>query len=60
MRFEKIEKKFLFKIFREKMDNYISTIIKYGNKVVGILETYKGIQSTYGTNRMPKYLSIED
>ena len=38
-RFWKIEKKLPFKIFREKMSNYISKTMKYGNKVVGIVDT---------------------
>ena len=42
------------------MGNYISRTMKYGNKVVGIVETYKYVLSTYKTNHMPKYLNIEN
>ena len=34
--------------------------MKYGNKVLGIVETYKDVRATYKTNRMPKDLNIED
>ena len=37
----KIENNVPFDIFREKIGNYISRTTKYGNKVVGIVETYK-------------------
>ena len=37
--FQNIGKKVPFKIFREKMGNYISRTMKYGNEVVGIVET---------------------
>ena len=55
-----VEKKVPSNILREKMCNYISRTIKYGNKVVGIVETYKDVRVTYKTNHMPKYLTIED
>ena len=42
------------------MDNYISSTIKYSNKVVVIVDTYKDVQATYETNHMPKYLNMED
>ena len=34
--------------------------MKYSNKVVGIVETYRDVQATYKTKHMPKYLYIED
>ena len=34
--------------------------MKYGNKVVVIVDTYKDVRSTYKSNQMPKYLTIED
>ena len=40
MQFEKNEKKVPLEIFIKKMGNYISSTTKYGNKVVGIVETY--------------------
>ena len=42
------------------MGNYISKTIKFGNEVVGIMETYKDIQVTYETKHITKYLNIED
>ena len=42
------------------MGYYISRTMKYGNKVVGIVETYEDVRSTYKSNHMPKYLIIED
>ena len=42
------------------MGNYISRTTKYDNKVVGIVETYKYVRATYGTNHTPKGLIIED
>ena len=42
------------------MGNYISSTMKYGNEVVGIVDTYKDFLSTFKTNHMPKYLNIED
>ena len=42
------------------MGNYISRTMKYGKKLVGIVETYKDVRATYETNRMLKYLTIED
>ena len=42
------------------MGNYISSNMTQGNKLVGILEINKDVRATYGTNHMPKYLSIED
>ena len=58
--FKKIENKVPFDIFRESMGNYISRTMKYGNKVVVIVDTYKDVRSTYKSNQMPKYLTIED
>ena len=58
--FEKIENKVPFKIFRDNMGYYISRTMKYVNKVVGIVETYEDVWSTYKANHMPKYLIIED
>ena len=60
LRFKKVDKKVPFVIFRENIGNYIVRTIKYGNKVVGIVETYEYVQDTYKTNRMPKMLTIED
>ena len=59
LHFEQIDNKLSFGIFREKMGNYISRTMKYSNKVVGIVETYKDARATYKTNNMPKDLSIE-
>ena len=42
------------------MGNYISRTTNYGNKVVGIMETYEDVWYTYKTNHMPKYLTIGD
>ena len=42
------------------MGNYISSTMNCGNKVVGIVETYKDVRATYKTNRMPKDLNTED
>ena len=56
LHFRKIEKKLPFKISREKIGNYISRTMKYGNEVVGIVEMYEDVRDTYGTNHMPKYL----
>ena len=52
LHFKKIEKKVPYKIFREKMGNYISNTMKYGNEVVDIVETYEDIRATYETNHM--------
>ena len=38
MHFKKIEKTGPFEIFREKVSDYISMTMEYGNKVVGIVE----------------------
>ena len=34
--------------------------MKYGNKVIWIVETYEDVRATYETNHMPKDLTIED
>ena len=39
------------------MGKYISRTMKYGKKVVGIVEKYEYVQSTYKNNHMPKYLN---
>ena len=41
------------------MGNYILRNMKYGNEVVGIMETYEEFRATYKANHMPKYLTIE-
>ena len=42
------------------MCNYISRNIKYGKKLVGIVEMYKHVQATYEINHMLKYLNIKE
>ena len=54
--FQKIEKKLPFKVFKEKMGNYISRNMKYVNKVVGIVDTYKDVRSTYNTWSIKDYI----
>ena len=44
----------------DNMSNYISITMKYGNKVLGTVETYKDIRATYKTNHTPKDLNTED
>ena len=34
--------------------------MKYGKKLVGIVEMYKDVLAIYKTKHMPKYLTIED
>ena len=34
--------------------------MNYVNEVLGIVEMYEDVQSTYETNHMPKDLNIED
>ena len=60
LRFKKNEKKVLSKIFRANMSNYISGTMKYGNIVLGIVETCKDVRDTYNKKYMLKYLNIED
>ena len=42
------------------MSNYISGTMKYGNIVLGIVETCKDVRDTYNKKYMLKYLNIED
>ena len=60
LHFEKNYKKVPLKIFIDNMDKYISKTTMYGNEVVGIVDRYKDVRSTYFTNHMPKSLIIED
>ena len=34
--------------------------MNYGNEMVGILETYEDVQSSYETNHIPRGLNTED
>jgi hypothetical protein len=60
LRYEKIDKKVTFEIFREKMSNYIERTMKYGDDVACIIKSYEDPLESFETNNMPSELSEED
>jgi hypothetical protein len=60
LRYEKIDKKVTYEVFREKMSNYIERTMKYGDDVVCIIKEYEDPLEAFESNNMPEELSESD
>jgi hypothetical protein len=60
LRYEKIDKKVTYEVFREKMSNYIERTMKYGDDVVCLIKDYEDPIESFEMNNMPEELSASD
>jgi hypothetical protein len=57
LKYEKMDKKVTFEVFRDKVCNHIERTMKYGQEVSGIVKTYEDVVATYTTNERPSDLT---
>ena len=60
LRYERIDKKVTFEIFREKMSNFIERKMEYGNEISGIVKTYEDVLKTFKKDGLPEKLTGDD
>ena len=53
LRFEKVDNKVAYGVFRNKFTNYIFRNMQYGNRVVCAVKEYKDTMTDYEENKLP-------
>ena len=60
LKYERIDKKVTFEIFREKMCNYIERKIEFGTEISGLVKDYENVLESFKKTNLPSALSDEE
>jgi transcription antitermination factor NusG len=60
LKYEKIDKKVTFDVFKEKMCNYIEHKMEFGTEISGLVKDYEDVLHTFKLSNQPTPLIDED